>query len=365
MATLLEFSQVNKTFDGHRAVRDLSFTINDGEFIAIMGPSGCGKTTTLRMIAGFDVPDSGEIKFDNNRLNDLKPWQRKLPMVWQSLALFPFLTVVQNVEFGLKMQQVLATERHKRAMEWLERLQIAQFADTSVEKLSGGQRQRVALARTLVLEPKILLLDEPLSALDANMVAHMQETLTQLQKQIGITFLYVTHSRHEAFAMADRIIVMNNGQLAQCGTPAQIYRRPQNRFVAEFIGETNLLSGKITHNDNVYQLETADGVLPINNVNNANQTHLTAGAPAAISVNECDLNVGNEPNTAFDSTLKCRLEEESYMGDFIRLRLRTTAGTVVRAKINIGEQWQPGRYADKNLYAQWHSKNAHFLTNLD
>ena len=178
-------------------------------------------------------------------MNEVKPWERDTPLVWQSLALFPFLTVVRNVEFGLKMRGVDAAERRRRATHWLERLGIAEFADRNVATLSGGQRQRVALARALVTEPEILLLDEPMSALDAHLVVRMQAELIRLHRELGITFFYVTHSQSEAFAMANRVVIMNEGRIEQVGPSKEVYRNPANRFVAGFVGTNNIMAGRI------------------------------------------------------------------------------------------------------------------------
>ncbi len=242
---LVTFRNVEKRFDDFVAVRDMTLDIHEGEFLAIMGSSGCGKTTTLRMLAGLETPTGGEIHIAGRLMNDVKPHERDTPLVWQSLALFPFLTARENVEFGLKMRGVGKDERKRRALDWLERMQISEFAERNVATLSGGQKQRVALARSLVMEPRMLLLDEPLSALDANLVIRMQGVLTRLQKELGITFVYVTHSQSEAFAMADRVVIMSQGDIAQIGAPKDIYRAPANRFVAEFVGRNNILSGKV------------------------------------------------------------------------------------------------------------------------
>ncbi|MEL6623775.1 MAG: ABC transporter ATP-binding protein, partial [Pseudomonadota bacterium] len=222
--TLVSLENVTKRFDDFVAVDHLNFEIKRGEFLALMGPSGCGKTTTLRMLAGIETPTDGVIRLSGQVMNDLAPSERDTPMVWQSLALFPFLNVRKNVEFGLKMRGVAASERKRRALEWLDRMAIAEYAERDVSLLSGGQRQRVALARALVTEPQILLLDEPLSALDAHLVVRMQAELTRLQRELGITFVYVTHSQSEAFAMADRVALMNKGRIAQLGTPPEVYR---------------------------------------------------------------------------------------------------------------------------------------------
>ena len=197
------------------------------------------------MLAGLEIPSSGEIRFNNRLMNNVKPHERDTPLVWQSLALFPFLNVQENVEFGLKMRGLSPKIRNKKSLEWLEKLEVKELAKRDISTLSGGQKQRVALARSLVMEPEILLLDEPLSALDAHLVIRMQAVLTQLQKELDITFVYVTHSQSEAFAMADRVIIMNVGEVSQIGTPKDIYRSPTNRFVAEFVGRNNILSGKV------------------------------------------------------------------------------------------------------------------------
>ncbi|MEM6488622.1 MAG: ABC transporter ATP-binding protein [Pseudomonadota bacterium] len=223
----------------------MDLAIGRGEFLAIMGPSGCGKTTTLRMLAGLEAPTAGEIRLDGRVMNDVAPHERDTPMVWQSLALFPFLNVRENVEFGLRMRRIPSAERTRRAREWLERLGIGELERRNVTTLSGGQRQRVALARSLVTEPQMLLLDEPLSALDAHLTIRMQGVLTRLQRDLGITFVYVTHSQSEAFAMADRVVIMNAGRIAQIGSPREIYRAPADRFVAEFVGANNILGGHV------------------------------------------------------------------------------------------------------------------------
>jgi spermidine/putrescine transport system ATP-binding protein len=215
---LVVFDKVVKRFGDFVAVKQMDLEIGQGEFVAIMGPSGCGKTTTLRMLAGLEAPSEGEIRLDGQVMNDVKPHERDTPMVWQSLALFPFLNARENVEFGLKMRGMDAIKRRDKALTWLDRLGMSEFAERDISTLSGGQKQRVALARSLVTEPQILLLDEPLSALDAHLVIRMQSVLTNLQRELGITFVYVTHSQSEAFAMADRVVIMSNGEWRRWGS---------------------------------------------------------------------------------------------------------------------------------------------------
>jgi len=240
---LVRFHNVSKSYGTYEAVKGLNLEIARGEFVAIMGPSGCGKTTTLRMLAGLETPSGGDIRIDGKVMNDVPAHERDTPLVWQSLALFPFLNVRENVEFGMKMRGIAAAERKERALLWLDRLGLKGFEDRRIDQLSGGQRQRVALARSLVTEPEMLLLDEPLSALDPHLVIRMQGVLTRLQKELGITFVYVTHSQSEAFSMADRVVIMGHGEIEQIGAPQDIFRAPRTRFVAEFVGRNNILPG--------------------------------------------------------------------------------------------------------------------------
>jgi len=244
--TFVALENLDKRFAGHHAVKGINLDIKAGEFIALMGPSGCGKSTTLRLLAGLDEPTGGDIFIGGQSMRGIPAFQRDTPMVWQSLALFPFLSVVENVEFPLRMKKVGKIERRKRAMEWLERLGLGGMAERGISQLSGGQRQRVAIARSLVTQPPILLLDEPLSALDAHLRVRMQTELSRLHKELGITFIYVTHAQSEAFALADRIVLMADGMIQQIGRPQDVYREPANAFVAEFMGMNNIVRGGIS-----------------------------------------------------------------------------------------------------------------------
>jgi ABC-type Fe3+/spermidine/putrescine transport system ATPase subunit len=236
---------VNKLFGERTVVNDVNLEIHAGEFFSLLGPSGCGKTTTLRMIGGFELPDSGRILIDGRDVTHDEPETRPLNTVFQSYALFPHLNVFDNVAFGLRFEKpgsVSKKSDKERVMEALELVALGTFGERRVPQLSGGEQQRVALARALVLEPSVLLLDEPLGALDAQLRARLQVELASLQRQIGITFIYVTHDQHEAFTMSDRIAVFNKGEVVQLGTPHEIYERPRTEFVADFIGTTNLLA---------------------------------------------------------------------------------------------------------------------------
>lgn len=240
-------SGVSKSFGSFTAVSDLNLAVAAGEFLTLLGPSGCGKTTTLNMIAGFEFPDAGLIELDSRDVTTVPPFLRNVNTVFQSYALFPHMTVAQNVAFGLRVQKATKGEIKERVAEALALVQMDTFADRYPKQLSGGQQQRVALARAIVLKPEVLLLDEPLGALDLKLRKEMQVELKHLQQKLGITFLFVTHDQEEALTMSDRIVVMNRGKIEQIGTPAEVYERPRTRFVAEFIGETNILPGDVLH----------------------------------------------------------------------------------------------------------------------
>ncbi|NWF69081.1 MAG: ABC transporter ATP-binding protein [Chloroflexi bacterium] len=245
----VELKNITKEFvaRGHlvRAVDRVSLQIADGEFFALLGPSGCGKTTTLRLIAGFEQPTSGEILIRGQAMQNVPPFHRPVNTVFQDYALFPHMSVLQNVTFGLEMEGVSGAEARKRALEALEMVRLPQAAERKPRQLSGGQQQRVALARALVKKPAVLLLDEPLGALDLKLRKEMQTELKTMQRQLGITFIFVTHDQEEAMTMADRIAVMDGGHVLQVGTPEEVYESPATRFVADFIGETNFLSGTL------------------------------------------------------------------------------------------------------------------------
>ena len=239
----IEFQQVTKRFGPVIAVNDISLHINHGEFFSLLGPSGCGKTTSLRLIAGFETPSAGDILIDGKPQKELPPYKRPVNTVFQSYALFPHMSVLQNIAFGLEMERASKHERQQRVHEALELVQLPGMENRKPSQLSGGQQQRVALARALVKQPKVLLLDEPLGALDLKLRKAMQLELKALQNRVGITFVYVTHDQEEALTMSDRIAVMNLGEVLQIGSPEEIYEAPSCRFVADFIGETNFISG--------------------------------------------------------------------------------------------------------------------------
>ncbi|MFN3211313.1 MAG: ABC transporter ATP-binding protein [Roseovarius sp.] len=354
---LVTFRNVQKRFGDFVAVRDLTLDIQPGEFLAIMGSSGCGKTTTLRMLAGLEQPTSGEIRIAGRLMNEVKPHDRDTPLVWQSLALFPFLTARENVEFGLKMRGVDTAERKRRALDWLDRMHIADFADRSVDTLSGGQKQRVALARSLVMEPQMLLLDEPLSALDANLVIRMQGVLTQLQKELGITFVYVTHSQSEAFAMADRVVIMSQGDIAQVGTPKDIYRAPANRFVAEFVGRNNILTGTVKDvSPQATQLATPAGSFTAATPETAPQTGTERSFVVSADLVSLSL---EDPQTA--NKVQAKLISEEFIGSVVTLFLESGDGQEFKVQMQERQLMNYALSAGSQVWLSWETKNAHML----
>jgi len=275
MIPAVELQRITKRFGDVVAVDNVDLSIADGEFFALLGPSGCGKTTTLRLIAGLEFPTEGSLSIFGQEVGTLTPNKRPVNTVFQNYALFPHLSVLENVGFGLKMQGVDKNTTRRRSMEMIELVQLEGLAERKPSQMSGGQQQRVALARALVNQPKVLLLDEPLGALDLKLRQEMQLELKKLQRDVGISFVFVTHDQEEALTMSDRIAVMNEGELLQVATPEEIYERPTNRFVADFIGQTNLLEGTISDKETVI-LENGKYVKALNN--------FSAGTHVAVSL---------------------------------------------------------------------------------
>lgn len=245
---IIDLKNISVSFDGQPILKDLNLYIRDGEFITLLGPSGCGKTTTLRIIAGFLEPDSGEVVFEGKAINGVPAYKRQVNTIFQRYALFPHLNVYENIAFGLKQQKKSKQEIRSTVEEMLALVNLKGFEKRNINSLSGGQQQRVAIARALAVKPRVLLLDEPLGALDLKLRKDMQVELKNIQKRLGITFIYVTHDQEEALSMSDTIVVMNAGEIQQIGTPTDIYNEPKNAFVADFIGESNIVDG-IMHSD--------------------------------------------------------------------------------------------------------------------
>ena len=242
---IIELKNISKNFEDQQVLKGIDLNIYENEFLTLLGPSGCGKTTLLRIIGGFEEPSNGQLIFDGKDISKVPPYKREVNTVFQKYALFPFLNVADNIAFGLNLKKMDKDDIEKKVSRMLELVGLKGFEKRDVTLLSGGQQQRVAIARALVNEPKVLLLDEPLGALDAKLRKDMQTELKKIQKEVGITFIFVTHDQEEALSMSDTIVVLNDGVIQQIGTPMDIYNEPQNRFVAEFIGESNIIEGNM------------------------------------------------------------------------------------------------------------------------
>ena len=355
---ILKVTGLVKNFGPHVAVAGVEFEVEEGEFIAIMGPSGCGKTTTLRLIAGLETPTGGEIRLRDRVMNDVSPWERDTPLVWQNLALFPFMSVLQNVEFGLKMRGAGKAERRRNVMQWLERMSLGAYADHKVHQLSGGQQQRVALARALITEPEILLLDEPLSALDAHLRIRMQSELKRLHRELEITFFYVTLSQSEAFALADRVIIMNEGVVVQVGSPKEIYRAPSNRFVAEFVGTNNIIEGTVKSRDgDAIEVDTPVGAI---RAVASSAGDVREGQPVVLVIS-ADQVMLNEAAEDDHNRLSVSLISEEFVGSIVTLYLR--ADGIEEFKVQIRQRELAGidLSDDKQLNVTWSPEDVFIL----
>jgi spermidine/putrescine transport system ATP-binding protein len=356
---IVRFEGVVKKFGDFVAVEKVDFEIGRGEFLAIMGSSGCGKTTTLRMLAGLEDPTAGEIYLDGEKVNGKPTWARDTPMVWQSLALFPFLNVRENVEFSLKMRKVPKAGRAKRVHKWLEKLDILEFADRNISQLSGGQRQRVALARSLVTEPGILLLDEPLSALDAHLKVRMQAVLSNLQKDLGITFVYVTHSMSEAFSMADRVVIMSRGKIEQIGTPEDIYHHPHNRFVAEFLGSSTIFTGTLTgETAGLWSVQSDAGFFSIA----ASDTKpFRSGSAVSFIVSSEKINLSPLGSEVGSNAVEATVVGEEFVGATATVFLETERGKELKVQKSHGELKSVNIHPGSKLLVHWAAESCHIL----
>jgi len=327
--TMVELRGVSKRFASVTAVDAVDLTIHKGEFLTLLGPSGCGKTTLLRLLAGFEIPTSGQILIEGQDVSNIPPYRRDVNQVFQSYAIFPHLTVEENIAFGLKMRHVPREERRRRVDEALELVSLAGLGKRRPQELSGGQRQRVALARALVCRPKVLLLDEPLSALDAKLRQAMQLELKQLQRRLGITFVFVTHDQEEALVMSDRIAVIHCGRIDQLGTATEIYHSPASAFTADFIGEANLLDATVVSNNGVTaQLSLGDGAEL-----NVRSALLRPGTTRALlSIRPEKLYIARA-KPAKDNTFKAEIAEEIFRGAMDELRLRVAGGLQLMAMV--------------------------------
>jgi spermidine/putrescine transport system ATP-binding protein len=328
----IELHRVSKRFPNPGggevvAVNDVSLEILDGEFFSLLGPSGCGKTTTLRMIAGFELPTSGEIFIHGKSMGSIPAFNRPVNTVFQHYALFPHMSVGENVGFGLEMKGIAKAEIKPRVAEALRMVRLSGLEDRKPNQLSGGQQQRVAVARALINRPEVLLLDEPLGALDLKLRKEMQLELKTLQREIGITFIYVTHDQEEALTMSDRIAVMNNGVVLQCGPPAEIYERPADRYVADFIGESNLLDGTVLAQDGEdVEVDLGEGFT----VRATSEESLNRGQNVTVAIRPEKMNLNFDQPC--DNRCNARIDEVVYIGTDTNFRVSLPGGQKVRIR---------------------------------
>ena len=325
----IAFKNVTKRFGDFTAVNDLSLNIYHREFFALLGASGCGKSTLLRMLAGFEQPTSGGIILDGTDLSGTPPYKRPVNMMFQSYALFPHMTVEKNIAFGLKQDGMPKDEMAERVSQMLKLVKLEQFASRKPNQLSGGQRQRVALARSLAKRPKVLLLDEPLGALDKKLREETQFELMDLQQSLGLTFVVVTHDQEEAMTMADRIAVMSHGKVVQVATPAEIYEAPNSRFVADFIGDVNIFDGKVTTASNgAVEIAVDSGFT----VRTASTDAPAVGAALGFAIRPEKLRVTRAaPANASINAAKGELWDIGYLGDMTVFHVRLSSGNIVKA----------------------------------
>ena len=317
--SFLALTGIRKTFGAHAVVRDFNLSVERGEFVTFLGPSGCGKTTTLRMVAGFEAPTAGEIRINGQDVTHLRPNKRAIGMVFQAYALFPNMTVAANIGFGLKVARRPAAELKARVDEMLAMIKLPQLAERYPYQLSGGQQQRVSLARALAPSPQILLLDEPLSALDARIRVALREEIRALQRSLGITTIFVTHDQEEALSMSDRIVVMNDGAIEQVGTPSEIYNAPLTRFVASFVGTLNLLDGRI--------VDASSGAIDIDGQRATTARKLNGAKPGdilpmALRPEALRIGAGGDDR----NTLAGVIEDVAFLGAVVRVRVRLGGG---------------------------------------
>jgi spermidine/putrescine transport system ATP-binding protein len=354
--TDVELKRVFKSFGSEVAVRNLNMAVRQGEFFSILGPSGCGKTTTLRLIAGFETPTSGEILVQGKDMVRVPPFRRPINTVFQSYALFDHMTVKDNIAFGLKIKRMAGAKVRERVGEALRLVKMEAFANRYPAQLSGGQQQRVALARALVNRPAVMLLDEPLGALDLKLRKQMQVELSNLHRKLGITFIMVTHDQEEALSLSDRIAVMNNGEIEQVGTPSDIYDRPRTPFVADFIGDTNLLSGQVTQQDHSsLKVVTASGLQVIVQSSQAAANSTAVTEPVVVSVRPEKIHLSLEPQTDKVNCYQGQVSHVMYLGTHIHCVVRLTSGDMLTVL-------QPNRSGvamsiDTPVHVHWHKND--------
>lgn len=364
MNTIVDIKGVNKIYGTNHVVKDLNLLVEEGEFLTLLGSSGCGKTTTLRMIAGFEEPTTGSITVEGEPIEDKEPYERNVNTVFQSYALFPHMTIYDNVAYGLKMKKIPKKEIKERVLKMLEMVQLSGFEKRYPSQLSGGQKQRVAIARALINRPKVLLLDEPLGALDLKLRKQMQLELKRLQKKLNITFIYVTHDQEEALTMSDRIAIMHDGVMDQIGSPTEIYERPATKFVATFIGETNVFDGTIR------SIEGGKAVIGIENgeVTSSGSVEEGDGKNTGFAVNEfVTVSVRPEkmhfsPKPVEGFTVPAVVRDYIYVGSVLKCIAVLPNGNEIKMEKLAGEELPP---IGEKVFICWEPEDAVLIHSLD
>lgn len=361
MTPSVELKKVTKRFGDVVAVDAVDLCVKKGEFFSLLGPSGCGKTTTLRLVSGLERPNEGEVLINDQRVNDTPPYERDACIVFQNLALFPHMDVAENVAFGLKLRNIPRERVRSKVDDVLELVQLSGLHRRRPHELSGGQQQRVALARALVLRPEVLLLDEPLAALDRKLRKEMQAELRAIQKDVGTTFIYVTHDQKEALSMSERVAVMKDGAVVQLGSPAEIYERPRTRFVADFMGATNVFQARVVRQDGQrLQLQTAEGLAL-----SVNAPAPTPSAPAqTLSVSVRPEAVGLQPAHGArpheDNAFRGRVVSSTYLGGALEVDVALACGRHLTAQRGTASPtWLP--QAGQEVWACWRAADGNVL----
>lgn len=354
MGKIVEIEGVNKIYGSNHVVRDLNLSIEEGEFLTLLGSSGCGKTTTLRMIAGFEEPTSGTIMVEGERVEEKEPFERNVNTVFQSYALFPHKTIYDNIAYGLKMKKVPKAEIRERVTEMMEMVQLSGFEKRYPSQLSGGQKQRVAIARALINRPRVLLLDEPLGALDLKLRKQMQLELKRLQKKLNITFIYVTHDQEEALTMSDRIAVMHDGIIDQLASPTEIYEHPATKFVATFIGETNIYDGCITRiEDGIAVMTLENGAVSVKCPEDFSLLEY-----ATISVRPEKMKFAASPVEGFE--LEAQVKDYIYVGSVLKCIVSLPNGNELKIERLAGQDLPP---IGSKCYPYWKVDDAVLIHN--
>lgn len=354
MGKIVEIEGVNKIYGSNHVVKDLNLSIEEGEFLTLLGSSGCGKTTTLRMIAGFEEPTSGTIMVEGERVEEKEPFERNVNTVFQSYALFPHKTIYDNIAYGLKMKKVPKAEIRERVTEMMEMVQLSGFEKRYPSQLSGGQKQRVAIARALINRPRVLLLDEPLGALDLKLRKQMQLELKRLQKKLNITFIYVTHDQEEALTMSDRIAVMHDGIIDQLASPTEIYEHPATKFVATFIGETNIYDGCITRiEDGIAVMTLENGAVSVKCPEDFSLLEY-----ATISVRPEKMKFAARPVEGFE--LEAQVKDYIYVGSVLKCIVSLPNGNELKIERLAGQDLPP---IGSKCYPYWKVEDAVLIHN--